>query len=163
MPRFVFKLEGVLRQRKQIEQQRQREVAQIQQQVHSLEQELRNLNAAMVATTRQIRGSHLTGKLDMAFLAAHRRYSAAMARKGQAIVQRLAALAPQVLALQAALGEAAKRRKAIEKLKERRQGEWREEWNRLDRAEMDEVAEQMGAEDQLELLRHDQMRPEGVA
>ena len=163
MPRFIFKLEGVLRQRKQIEQQRQRDVAQIQQQVRLLEQELRLLNQSLQATTQQIRGHHLTGKLDMAFLAAHRRYSAAMQRKGQAIVQRLAAMQPQVLALQQALNEAARRRKAIEKLRERRQTEWRDGQARLETADIEEIGAMMAMEDRREALAADEMRTEGVA
>lgn len=143
MPRFIFKLEGVLRQRKQIEQQRQRDVAMTQQQVSQLQAVLRELNQSLQAATEDMRNNRLIGKLDLAFLAAHRRYSLAMQRKGQGIVQRLAQLAKQVETQQKALIEATKRRKAIDKLKERRMTQWRDDLERREMTELDEITNQL--------------------
>src|ERR1700733_8486225 len=108
MPKFVFKLEGVLRHRKQIEQQRLRELVLTQQQVRQIEQELRTLNQSLQSSTTQMRTSHLIGRLDMNFLAGHRRYTAALQRKGQNLVQRLLGLQKIAQTQQLALAEAAK-------------------------------------------------------
>jgi flagellar FliJ protein len=143
MAKFNFKLEGVLRQRKQIEQQRMRDLALTQQQSRQIEQELRVLNQSLQSTTAQMRTSHLVGRLDMNFLAGHRRYAAAMHRKGQALVQRLLILQRQAQTQQQALAEAAKSRKAIEKLKERRKEEWLSEQARREMIELDEISNQM--------------------
>jgi flagellar FliJ protein len=143
MARFIFKLQGVLRQRKQIEQERLRDLAMTRQQVRQLEQELRNLNQALQSNTQALRDGYLVGRLDMNFLAAHRRYTIAVQRKGQTIVQRLAALQKQTEFQQQALAEAAKRRKAIEKLKDRRQEQWRADLSRREMAELDDISNQM--------------------
>jgi flagellar FliJ protein len=143
VPRFIFKLEGVFRQRKQVERQRQRDVAIVQAQARQTEQELRALNDAMKTSTEQVRTTQLIGKLDMTFLAAHRRYLAAMQRKGQLLVQKLAAQQRQVEAARLVLAEAAKARKAIEKLKERRWEQWMTDQAKREIAELDEVSQQM--------------------
>jgi flagellar protein FliJ len=153
MPRFVFKLESVLRQRLRIERQRQRDLALAMEQMRQLEQELRSLNNSMQATAEQLRRGHLIGRLDMGLLAAHRRYAAAMQRKGQALVQRLAAMQPQLAAKRAEVIEAAKRRKAIELLKQRRFEQWQAEESRREQAALDEVSNQMFFADQLQADR----------
>jgi flagellar protein FliJ len=143
MPRFKFKLEGVFRQRKQLERERQREVAASRQQARLLEEELRALNQSLQGTVEDVRHNRLTGRLDLSFLAAHRRYAAAMQRKGDALVQRLANLSRQIETQQRALAEAAKQRKAIEKLRERRWEQWLAEQSKRELAQMDEIAQQM--------------------
>jgi flagellar FliJ protein len=143
MARFIFKLEGVLRQREHVEQQRQRELAQVQTQAAQLEGELRALSSALAATTQDVVRNRLVGRLDLPFLAAHRRYSAAMQRKGMALVQRLAVLQKQVDSARAALAEAAKQRKVIEKLRERQQERWAADQAQRETAQIDEISMQM--------------------
>jgi len=142
MPRFVFKLEGLLRHRKRLERERQRELALIQVEYRQLEEDLRQLGASMTATTQEVR-SNLVGRLDLAFLAAHRRYIMSMQMKGQGLIQRLAAMRPQIDARRAALVAAAKERKTIEKLRERRKEQWLAEQSKRETAELDEVSDQM--------------------
>jgi flagellar protein FliJ len=142
MARFVFQLDGLLSHRRRLERQRQRDLALAQRDVRVLEEELRRLGESMAATTQEVR-RRLTGRLDLAFLAAHRRYIATMQVKGQALVQRLAAMQPVIESRRAALVAAAKDRKAIEKLRERRKEEWVFEQNRRELAELDEVSQQM--------------------
>lgn len=119
MARFVFNLEAVLRQRSHIEKEKQRELALIQRQMTDLQTELRALNGSVQTATDDVRDNRLVGKLDMQFLAAHRRFMAATQRKGTEIVQRMALVQKQVDEAQRALAEAAKNRKAMEKLKEK--------------------------------------------
>jgi|GEM_PF-2997652 len=143
MPAFKFKLNGVLRHRLQIERQKQRDTAIARQRVRDAEQELRELNQSMQATTLDLRSNHLIGKLDMAFIAAHRRYIASMQRKGDGLVQKIIGFQREALAQQLLLAEAAKRRKAIEKLKERRRELWLENEARLEAAALDEAGSQI--------------------
>ena len=143
MARFVFKLAGVLKQRLHEERMCQRELAQRQAHLASLQQQLKQLNERVQTANDDVRNNHLTGALDMRFLAAHRRYLAAMQRGAVEIVQRMAIAQKQVEEALAALAEAAKRRKAIEKLREKQFERWRAEQDRKEATELDEVAMQM--------------------
>src|ERR1700722_11134814 len=128
-------------------------------QQRQVEQELRSLNLSMQAASEDMRRGHLIGRLDMGLLAAHRRYNAAMQRKGQGLVQRLAAMQPQLAAKRAELIEAAKRRKAIEMLKQRKFELWQADQARLEQAALDEVSNQMFFADQSELTDFETQTP----
>src|SRR5688500_10080673 len=91
MPKFVFQLEGVRRHRKSLEEQRQRELGVAQTELSKMQAELRSMDDAARGVSADVRDNRLTGTLDMAFLAAHRRYTLAMQRKALALAQRMAA------------------------------------------------------------------------
>jgi flagellar export protein FliJ len=143
LAKFVFNLEAVLRQKAHIEKEKQRELALIQRQMTDLQAELRALNDSVQTATGDIRDNHLVGKLDMQFLAAHRRFMAATQRKGTEIVQRMALVQKQVDQAQRALAEAAKNRKAMEKLKERAHERWKTAMNHKEFLAADELNTQM--------------------
>jgi flagellar FliJ protein len=143
--KFVFKLQGVLRQRELIEHQRQREMAELQRQMTILEQALRDLNGSIQTSSDDLRANHLTGKLDMNFLAAHRRYQVAMQRQGMELAQRMALLQRQMDESRQQLAEAAKQRKVIEKLREKQLERWKADQAMRELAAMDEVARQVRA------------------
>lgn len=144
MSKFVFQFDGVLRQREHVETQRQRELAIVQQEMAGLQVELRALNDSVQASTADLRDNHLTGRLDLNFLAAHRRFTLAMTRKGAALVQQIAAVQKRVDVAQAALAEAAKQRKIIEKLREKSLERWKLDLARKEMIETDEIAMQIG-------------------
>ena len=143
MARFVFKLAGVLKQRLHEERRRQRELAERQAHLASLQQRLKELNDRVQQTNDDVRNNHLTGPLDMNFLAAHRRFLAATQRGAVEIVQRMAIAQKQVDEALAQLAEASKQRKIIEKLRENQFERWRAELDRKEVAGLDEVAMQM--------------------
>src|SRR5688500_16824219 len=91
MPKFVFQLDAVLRHRKMLEEQRMRELGHAQAEMAKLEAELRSMDETTKGVSQDLRDNRLTGTLDMAFLAAHRRYVLAMQRKAFALAQRMAA------------------------------------------------------------------------
>jgi len=66
-----------------------------------------------------------------------------MQQKGRTLAQRMLLQQRAVDAARQVLAEAAKKRKAIEKLRERRWEEWLAEQARNETAELDEVAQQM--------------------
>ena len=90
MAKFVFTLESVLRHRTHAERERMRELALAQAEMTRLQQELKALNDSMQASATDMKANHLTGPIDVAFLAAHRRYTVAMQRKGLSLVQEMA-------------------------------------------------------------------------
>jgi flagellar FliJ protein len=144
MAKFAFQLEGVLRHRTNIEHQRKRELAVIQGQMTALDAELRALDASVRSSESDLRTNRLMGKIDLAFLGAYRRYSIAMQRKAMGIAQKMAAVQVQIDQAKRNLAEAAKRKKVLEKLRERQLARWREELARRDAAEMDEIGMQIG-------------------
>jgi flagellar protein FliJ len=143
MAKFVFKLEGVLRQRKTAEQQKQRELANIQAKMEVLRAELRSMDLSVQTATEDVRRNRLTGPLDLSFLAAHRRYSFAMQRKAMELAQKMAVVQRDVDVAAAGFREAAKQRKVIEKLREKQMQRWREEASKRELAELEEVGLQM--------------------
>ena len=144
MPRFVFPLDGVLRQRKHVEEQRQRELAVLQADWVALEGQLREMDRQVQETTADVRENRLVGTLDLAYLTAHRRYSAAMQRRAVGIAEQMTALKTRIDAARRALIEAAKQRKIIEKLRENRKERWAGELARRESAEIDEIGAQIG-------------------
>jgi len=153
MARFVFQLDGVLRHRTNLEHQCKRELALIQGQMSALDADLRALDASVRASEADLRTNRLLGRLDLAFLAAHRRYAVAMQRKAMDIAQKMAAVQVQLDRAKQNLAEAAKKRKIIEKLRERQYARWREQLERRDIAEMDDIGMQLG---------HDRFAPAGA-
>src|SRR4051812_20825190 len=127
MPKFVFNLESVLRHRLHVEQERQRELAAAQAEMTRLQAELKSLNDALQVSSAQMKAGHLTGTLDVNYLAAHRRYTVAMQRAGQVIVQDMVRQQRKVDDAQRLFSEAAKERKVLEKLREGRREQWEAE------------------------------------
>jgi len=139
VPRFTFKLEGVLEQRRHVELQRQRDIATAQQSLLKLQAEL----DALAAVSRRSAADLRSGRLSAAALAAHQRFVLSMRHKATALKQRQADAEREVADAQLALTEAAKQRKVIEKLREREEAKWAEAQRRRDAAEADDVARQM--------------------
>jgi len=143
MPKFDFKLEGVLRQRKNAEQQLQRELAVFQGEMAVLEAELRALDVSVQQTTEDLRQNRMTGRLDLNFLGAHRRFTLAMQRKALGIAQLMNGVRIKMVESQRKLGEAVKKRKILEKLREKQFEEWRQGIAKQELHDLDEVAMQM--------------------
>jgi flagellar export protein FliJ len=143
MAKFDFKLDGVLRHRKNVERERQRELALLQAQLKQLETQLRELDREVQVASGDLRQDRLVGRLDLNFLAAHRRFVAAMQKKGMMLVQRMAIVQKQVDDARKALVDAAIRRKAIEKLQERQHQSWQDDQNRKQAEEIDEIGMQL--------------------
>ncbi len=141
MPKFTFKLSGVLEHRKQVERQRQREVAVAQQKILSIQAEIDALSAVKRSSSAQLRrgGVHLTA----AALAAHQRFASAMRHKAASLHRQMSDARRELDAAQIVLLEAAKQRKIMEKLRERELERWTETQRKRESAEADEVARQM--------------------
>jgi flagellar FliJ protein len=144
MAQFKFNLKGVLRQRELAEDQRQRTFADAQRAYAELETQLKAMDDEVKAAGEDLRRNHLVGPINVHYLAAHRRFGMAMQRKAMALAERMAEAKQVVDAARAALVEAAKQRKTLEKLKEKRQATWAEDQTRREQAATDEVAQQIG-------------------
>ncbi|HEY8749933.1 MAG TPA: hypothetical protein VIM11_18260, partial [Tepidisphaeraceae bacterium] len=124
MARFEFKLEGVLRHRQRVEEDRQRALAIVQAELVRLQSAVRGIEEQMQSSTTDVRDNHLVGRLNMAYLAAHRRYMLGMQRQGLDLVEKVNVQQRQVDEARAALAEASMQKKIVEKLRERQHAQW---------------------------------------
>lgn len=143
MPRFKFQLEGVLEHRKNIEQEKQRALAAVLAEMQRLKHELTDLDQMARSAIADLRENRLTGALDMSFLAAHRRFSGSVQRRAIALAQKMALVQRQIDQARAALAEAAKQRKIIEKLRERQLERWQAQQHRQEMEELDDIGMQL--------------------
>src|SRR4051794_20978191 len=127
MAKFVFKLEPLLKQRKREEQEKQRELASRELVLVELQNELKRLDESLKSAAEDLRNNHLTGAIDLSYLAAHRRFLGAMQRQGMSVVQKIATAQAHVDDARRKLAEAAKQRKVIERLREKQLMRWRED------------------------------------
>src|SRR5947207_13142923 len=143
MARFKFQLAGVLEHRKNIEEEKQRALAMVQMQMQRLKDELQDLDRVARGAIADLRENRLTGQLDMSFLAAHRRFTGSVQRKAMAIVQKMALVQREIDAARAGLSAAAKQRKIIEKRREKQLARCKEQRNRAENEEVDDIGMQL--------------------
>ena len=138
MAKFRFQLEAVLKHRKNIEQQKQRAVAELEIQRVRLEGAIRGFQDGIAREKAELRGM-----LNEADLRGARWQAAASMRllnAARRAALELAGVYKRIETARADLLEAAKRRKAVELLKERRYEEWRQTEARRELAAVDELA-----------------------
>ena len=147
MARFVFRLSGVLRHRRHIERQRQRELAALEARMTAQRAQFAELDQSVRASLDDLRRNRLVGRIDVAFLQAHRRYMIAMRKKAFEMAAGMAALQQQIDSARMALIRAATDRKALDLLRDRRKTDWLADQSRREIAELDEIGLQMGVLD----------------
>lgn len=143
MAKFVFKLQGVLRQREHAEQEKMRALAQCLKREADCQAEIATLNDAVQKSNDDMRANHLIGVLNMSFITAHRRFMLAMHRQGASLVQKLALAQQRVTEARLALAEAAKQRKVLEKLRDKQHERWRAEIAAKEARDLDEIGMQL--------------------
>jgi flagellar FliJ protein len=142
-------LQAVLRHRKAVEQEKLRDLAMAAARLKEAQDELAALDESMRATNDDVRRNRLTGRLDVGFIVAHRRYLLGMQRKALELAAKIAAAQKIVDTARAALAEAAKQRMVLEKLREKQETRWREEIERRELAQLDEVGMQMSVQEMM--------------
>lgn len=140
---FRFKLASVLRHRGAIEKEKQRDYALALAKVQDLETQLKALNQSMQETNDDVRNNRLTGRLDINFITAHRRFLLGVRRKAIDLATKIAAAQREAEAARQVMAEAAKQRMVLEKLKEKQEQRWKEEISRKEAAALDEVGMQL--------------------
>lgn len=143
MAQFHFQLQGVLEHRERVEKDRQRELAVAQAEMVRLDGELQAINRDVQQSTDDVRDHHLVGRLDMTYLAAHRRYMLGMQRKVLTLAQKIAAQQQVVDSARRALAEASKRKKILEKLREKQHRRWNDALARREAGALDELTTQL--------------------
>jgi flagellar FliJ protein len=143
MAQFKFQLEGVLVQRKNIEQIAQREVALATKAMTDLQDKLKRLDENVKQVSDDVRQNHLTGTLDVGFITAHRRYVINMERLAVDLARQIAEAQAKVKKAHETMIEAARQRKTIEKLREKQFERWRLEEDRRENTLLDEAGMQI--------------------
>ncbi len=139
MPKFIFKLETLLRHRSHVERELQRDLATMQAEMNRLTQDLAAIQSRVDVAVGDLRDNRLTGRIDLHFLAAHRRYILATQRNAHAIAEEMAQFQRRADEARAALAEAAKQRKILEKLREKHKERWSVDQARREFAELDDI------------------------
>jgi flagellar FliJ protein len=148
MARFTFSLQALLDRREQIEQDRQRELAAAQAVMAGLQTELKALNDSMQVSIDDLRFGRLIGRLDLQFLAAHRRYVLSVERRAMTLTQKMAIQQRAVDEARARLVAAARDRKMLEKLRDKRKAAFLGEQTRKEFAELDDAISRHSASEQ---------------
>lgn len=139
MARFVFKLDALLKARSRVEQQFQLAVAQIERERIKLEDKLRAKQTSLTGGKEELR-EQLSGLIDVRSL----RYRANMAqqimRDAQKLVLELAGVHNRLFVARGKLIEAARSRRAIELVREKRYQQYKTDEAKAEIAAMDELA-----------------------
>lgn len=144
MPRFIFKLEPLLKARRREEQARQRAVAAIERERLELEHRLQRQQRALGEGKRELRDD-LVGTVNVT----HVRFQASAAlqvmRQAQRMALELAGIHKRLAAARGELIEAARARRALELLRESRFARWKTGIEKAEVAALDELAVQQAA------------------
>jgi flagellar FliJ protein len=139
MARFRFKLEPLLRARRHVEREKQRAVAGIERERLALEDALRRRQRFVIEGKAALR-DHLVGDLDMPSLRAHAGSTIQVMREAERIVLELAGVHKRLEVARSALVEAARDRRSLELLRDRRLAQWKAALNKAEDAALDELA-----------------------
>lgn len=141
MAGFVFRLEPVLRQRKHVEEQRQRELAELLRRQLILQTQLRTLQQTVQSDKRQMSDA-LVGAVNVPRIRQHATHASQVSLRIQQLAAQLFALARQIDRARENLLDATKACKALQTLRQRQHERWRDQQERRQTAELDEIAVQ---------------------
>jgi flagellar FliJ protein len=144
MARFRFPLEALLTARRHSEWGRQLVVADLQRRRLDLEDALRRDQQFIGDGKRSLRDG-LTGLLDVTALRGHAGSTIQLMRRANRILLELAGIHRRLESARVDLVEAARGRRAVELLRERRFAAWKRKIGRAEDAAMDELAVQAAA------------------
>lgn len=156
MPRFRFALDRVLERRIDDEEARRRALAAIEARRRGLEEALRGRQAEIAAGRSEWREG-LVGEVDAEALRHNARAALGLVRRAHRTVLELAALEKPLARARAELVEAARARRALELLRERRLAAHLAEENRREQVELDEFGMRVGL-----AAAEETRRPDGV-
>ncbi len=141
MAGFHFKLEAVLKHRRMIEEQKQRDLAKLLRQQHIYQSQLRDLQQTVTDDKRSMAES-LTGQVNVQRIRSHAHHAGQVTMRIQTLARELLLLGRRIDAARAELVEATKAREAIDRLRQKQYDRWRKEQDRREARELDELGTQ---------------------
>jgi flagellar FliJ protein len=142
MAKFAFKLEPLLAHRRHIEDDRQRALAQLLREKLILETQIRN-HQHTISDDKRSMSDALVGQVNVDRIRQHAAHSGQVAVRLQQIAYRLLHLNRTITDARNSLLEAVKQRKAVELLREKQFKRWKQEQDRREARELDEIGTQM--------------------
>ncbi len=137
--RFQFRLETVLRVRRQREDAAKRVVADRLRQIAEVKSEMRAMQDQIDSELSAFRASHASGELDMRQVARHRYWLVQLDQGVMTNTSRLRDLERALAQERQELGEARKQVRILEKLEERQRERYMKALERAEAAENDEI------------------------
>ncbi len=143
MKKFVFRLEPVLRIKKQIEDEKKRAVGVLMSEINSQQQQALEINQAIIQQGNVLKGKLQNGEVDTGWITYYQRYVTDMRGEIARKVQKVTDIQKDLQAARKALADAAKETKMLEKLKEKQYKEFLSHIDKLEKKELDEIGGQM--------------------
>ncbi|MCE9581653.1 MAG: flagellar export protein FliJ [Planctomycetes bacterium] len=140
MKRFEFRLESLVNLRRATEEAAKRAFGVARTAEERQATEVKRFEDAERRAVAELRGAQATGEVRVAELLAHQRHLGALARRVAAEKVRLGELKGEVTKTRAALVAAARDRKALDRLRERRLAEWTVEMLKDEQRALDEAS-----------------------
>ena len=138
MPKFTFKLEPVLQQRRRAEDEKQRDLAKLLRRSMILQNQLRQMQQTIRESKRQLGGA-LAGTVELDSVGRFARYSGHVTVRAHGIVMELAKLDKLIDLSRAQLLAAVRDRRAMELLRDREYRKWKKQQDRRENARLDEL------------------------
>lgn len=139
MARFVFKLEAVLRQRRNAERDEQLAVAQIERSRLGLESGIREIQRNITSERGELRLALQSQRVAFSDIRRQAGAETALHRRAQRLVLELAGVQTRMDRARKKLVRASAGRKAMERLKERRYEAWADQLKRKEAVAIDEL------------------------
>lgn len=139
MARFRFKLEAVLKMRRHVEQEKQRQLAELHRERIALEDVLR-LHQQQIDASRGSMREDLVGKINPWELGSHTAATLRLMAKAQGLAVELAGVHQRIEAARQELLEAKREVRAIELLREKRFAQWKAALDQAESNMLDELA-----------------------
>ena len=139
MKKFRFRLQPLLRLRKQQEDQKKRAVGAMLTQILDLQRQALELAEAIKAEGETLKQQYVQGNVDLNWVSHYRRYVTSVQRAIAERIQAATSIQEKLHQARRKLAEAAKQTKILEKLKEKQQKQYEREWQRKENRQLDEI------------------------
>ncbi len=142
MKKFKYRLEPVLRWRRQQEDEKKRAVGALVQAIHQEQQEALKLASDLQTEGDALQQQYRSGDVDVDFVGHYFRYAYQVRQAIAQHVRNVTGIQKQLAAARSELSQAAQRSKILEKLKEKQQHSYQRQIQRREAAYIDELGMQ---------------------
>ena len=139
MKKFRFNLQALLTHRQRIQEHHQKIVASRLRELTREEALLQQLDSELLGSNDDMRDNRLRGRLNMTFVAAHRRYVSAIQQRITGQMGRISEIRQRLEMERMALMKASQQTRVLERLRERTHEEYAKRLRRVEETEANEI------------------------
>ena len=143
MKKFKFRLEPVLKQKKQAENEKKRIVGELQSKISIQQQQALEINQTILQQGAELKKMFQQGKVDTGWITYYQGYVTDMRQNISRKIKSVTDTQKELINARNALAVAARETKTLEKLKEKQYKKYKDNLENLEKKEMDEIANQM--------------------